>query len=126
MKERGVLPAVIEGKCPRCRTGEMFTHSLVSLKFGHMHDTCPVCGHKFEQEPGFFYGAMYVSYGLSVGIFLTAVFILYFFGGDPSLETYIITIATVALLLYPVNFRYSRILFIYMFSGIKYDPQKGK
>lgn len=32
-----------------------------------MNATCPVCGHRFEREPGFFQGAMYVSYGLGIG-----------------------------------------------------------
>lgn len=31
-----------------------------------MHPACPVCGLKFEREPGYFLGAMYVSYALSI------------------------------------------------------------
>ena len=33
-----------------------------------MSKRCPACGLKFEREPGYFFGAMYVSYFLSVGI----------------------------------------------------------
>ena len=32
-----------------------------------MHHHCPVCNESFERETGFYYGAMYVSYGLTVG-----------------------------------------------------------
>ena len=31
-----------------------------------MNPTCPVCGHRFEREQGFFQGAMYVSWVLGV------------------------------------------------------------
>ena len=31
-----------------------------------MHDRCPACGLKFEREPGYYLGAMYVSYGLAL------------------------------------------------------------
>ncbi|VXD12186.1 conserved hypothetical protein [Marinoscillum sp. 108] len=127
MAKKGPLKAIIEGKCPRCREGNMFLYPISNLrKFGAMHENCPHCGHRFEQEPGFYYGAMYVSYALSVGIFLATVFVLYVFVGDPSLETYIISISAVALLLYPFTFRYSRIIFTYVFGGVTYDPKKSK
>lgn len=35
-----------------------------------MNETCAVCGHKFMREPGFFQGAMYVSYTLALAVFL--------------------------------------------------------
>ena len=31
-----------------------------------MHERCPVCGLKFEREPGYFIGAMYMSYALTL------------------------------------------------------------
>jgi hypothetical protein len=37
-----------------------------------MHDRCPHCGLVFNREPGYFLGAMYVSYGLALA--LIAVF----------------------------------------------------
>ena len=83
-----------------------------------MHKHCPSCGLEYEGEPGFFYGAMYVSYALSVAIFLCTVFVLYFFFGDPGLAVYIITVSVVALILYPFTFRYARILYIYLFRSI--------
>ena len=32
------------------------------------HERCPVCDLKFDREPGYFLGAMYVSYGLGIVI----------------------------------------------------------
>ena len=33
-----------------------------------MHDRCPNCGLRFHREPGYFLGAMYVSYGLALAV----------------------------------------------------------
>jgi len=57
---------------------------------------------------------MYISYGFSVAIFLVVGFALYYFFNDPSIEVYLIAILAVAALLFPFNFRYSRIIFLYL------------
>lgn len=33
-----------------------------------MNDRCPVCGLNFNREPGYFLGAMYISYGLALAL----------------------------------------------------------
>ena len=33
-----------------------------------MHDRCPGCGLLFNREPGYFLGAMYISYGLALAL----------------------------------------------------------
>ena len=115
MKEKSVLSSVLEGKCPRCRKGKLFTHPPYHLKkMFSMHKNCPECNLRFEKEPGNFYGAMYVSYAFSTGIFLATAFVLYYFFDDPSINVYLITILIIAGLLFPLNFRYSRILFLYI------------
>lgn len=79
-----------------------------------MHVKCPNCDLRYEKEPGNYYGAMYVSYAFSTGIFLVTAFILYYFFGNPDVSVYLTTIIIVALLLFPINFRYSRVLFLYL------------
>src|SRR5436309_14749181 len=54
------LRAIIRQRCPVCLQGAMFRGRF------EMNTTCPVCGHRFEREPGFFQGAMYVSYGIGI------------------------------------------------------------
>ena len=121
MSERTTLQAVLKGRCPRCREGRMFTHGIYNIRYmGRMHEECPVCGLKFELEPGFFYGAMYISYAFSVGILLVTTFLLYFLFDDPALTVYIVTITAISLISYPLNFRYSRILFLHLFGGVKF------
>ena len=53
--------------CPQCRMGEIFGGSVFRIyAWPKMHERCPVCDLKFEREPGYFLGAMYISYGLGV------------------------------------------------------------
>src|SRR4051812_24822754 len=59
------VEAIWEQRCPRCRDGRIFRASLWR-GFLAMHDVCPVCGLKFDREPGYFLGAMYFSYLISL------------------------------------------------------------
>src|SRR5438093_13071639 len=58
------LLSIARQRCPRCHQGRAFRSLLV------MHDACPMCGHIFEREPGYFVGAMYVSYALAIPVYL--------------------------------------------------------
>lgn len=126
MSEKSALVSVIEGRCPQCRREKMFVSGPYSSRFLTMNKECSYCGLQYEREPGFFYGAMYVSYILSVGILLVTGGFVYFIGNDPDLWIYIVSVVVASLLLYPINFRLSRILFIHLFAGMKYNPEKAK
>jgi len=86
-----------------------------------MHDKCSNCGETFEKEVGFFYGAMYVSYGvniaLGIGLFLIMVLLL-----NLELLTYLFTFLGMAIVLFPLVMRLSRLIYINFF--VKYDPSK--
>lgn len=115
MNERSALSSALGAKCPRCREGQVFTHGMFNLKkMSSMHKNCPNCNLRYEKEPGNFYGAMYISYGFSTGIFLVTAFVLYHFFNDPSINVYLIAVLAVAILFFPITFRYSRIIFLYI------------
>ena len=88
-----------------------------------MHEHCNHCGLKYQIEPSFFYGAMYVSYGVNV-----ALGILTFIATYPilhlSLKATFISIIAAIVLLYPVVLRWSRNIYINMF--VSYDPETKK
>ncbi len=90
-----------------------------------MNKNCPSCDLHFEREPGFWYGAMYVSYMLSVAIFVTTWVAMYLIA-DPSLSAYIWGVLIISAITYPINFRYSRLIFLHVFAGFKYDPSIRK
>lgn len=101
----------------------MFPYPAGNLaKFYKMHETCPHCGRRLEPEPGFYQGAMYVGYGFTVAVILVISLILYFLVDPASEWVYIGTVIGVMILLVPVNYRFSRIVYLYSFGGIKYEP----
>lgn len=83
-----------------------------------MHEHCSHCGLKYQIEPSFFYGAMYVSYGLNVALGIAA-FIISFVFFEMSLKNAFIAIIAALILLGPLVLRLSRSIYINMF--ISYD-----
>lgn len=78
-----------------------------------MNDPCPVCGLIFEREPGYFFGAMYVSYGMAVVILTPLFFWLQWLLPDwPGPAVALLTVVPY-LPLVPAVFRYSRVLWLY-------------
>src|SRR5215470_13257548 len=107
-RRRGAGVAIARLRCPRCREGQVF-RSLM-----RMNPTCPACGHRFEREPGYFLGAMYVSYGIAVVLYLALVVLLRVF--VPSLTEGIALPAALPLFLpfVPAIFRYSRVIWMHL------------
>lgn len=117
------LYSILNSRCPRCHEGEVFEvknpYKLGSLF--KMHETCSHCGLRYEVEPSFFYGAMYVSYGYSVALFV-ATYIVMNFIYDPGITDIIIALAITVIALSPVVLRLSRITWLNLF--VKYNPEK--
>lgn len=96
----------------------MFVYPLRRIsRFNVMHDICPHCGVRLEPEPGFYQGAMYVGYGITIGCIVAISFILYVLGIS-SEWVYIGTIIAFMFLVAPLNYRYSRIIYLYLFGGL--------
>ena len=91
--------------CPHCENESIFKG------FYSMNQNCPSCGIGFEKEPGYFIGAMIASYFLGVFLAFPTLLAGVFWLDLPILLT--LFIATLQLvLLHPLLFRYSRILWI--------------
>lgn len=87
---------------------------------------CPVCGLYYEVEVGFFWGAMYISYGFSVGIVVLVGVLLYYLANDPPIWVYLAAVTAVVLVTTPLLFRYARVLMLHLFSGVKFDPSYSR
>lgn len=120
------MSALMMQKCPRCHTGDVFLHPTYSLKFTQMHTKCPVCSQDFEIEPGFYYGAMYISYGITVVIGLIVMIGANFLLNDPEVWVYLVLLTVTLLVLSPVSFRYSRLMMLYWFGDVNHDPAVKK
>jgi hypothetical protein len=79
-----------------------------------MNDPCPICGMLFQREEGYFLGAMYVRYFLSMGVYVILHVVWSLIRSDWfSYTTMLLTMATF-LPFVPALFRYSRVLWIYL------------
>jgi uncharacterized protein (DUF983 family) len=105
--------------CPRCRQGPLF-RGPIYREWLAMFERCPVCGLKLEREQGYFLGAMYVSYGLSILPVLLLVLVIWRITGWPYDVS--IGVAFVAYLPFvPVVTRFARVLWMYIDQAI--DPR---
>ena len=119
MSLANIFYSTTTNKCPRCNKGKVFdSNNPYSLQAFKMHDSCSECNLKYEMEPGFFYGAMYVSYALMSGIFIVWFFINYLWLGVGPWQLISIIVVTM-LALFPVVFRWARTLWLNFF--IRYD-----
>ncbi|HLV51909.1 MAG TPA: DUF983 domain-containing protein [Flavobacterium sp.] len=78
-----------------------------------MHKRCAHCNYSFHRETGFYFGAMYMSYALTVGQ-MVAVFVLGLLLGVGFLNMFIVVVIVV-LLLSTFNYRVSRLMWLNMF-----------
>jgi|DEB19_MinimDraft_2_1074335.scaffolds.fasta_scaffold27746_2 uncharacterized protein (DUF983 family) len=115
--------AILKAKCPQCQSGKMFKKSALKLNgFTEMFDTCSVCGLTYEVEPGFFWGAMYVSYGITTGMMLVIGVLVYTISNhEARFWGYIIPIFLAMFLSIPFTYRYSRVLMLYFFSPVSFN-----
>ena len=76
-----------------------------------LHVNCPNCGLKYEREPGYFTGAMYVAYALTSGWFILW-FVLYLTVLELSATQLATFMIGSLVLLAPLTLRWSRMLWL--------------
>lgn len=122
MSEISQTDAILKAKCPRCRKGDIFVYPWYKYtKFHKFHKYCSECHFQFEIEPGFFFGAMYMSYAFVVALFITIGVVINLIMDEPGIMVYVVVINLAVLLFLPIIFRYSRVLYLYLFGGVSYE-----
>lgn len=114
------LYSIFKMKCPRCQEGDFFvSHPYNLKKAGDIHKNCPHCNLKYAKEPGFYYGAMYVSYaiGVAIFVFIWVSFNLFFNNIDVYVQLGVITVTFLSL--GPYIYALSKIIWANLF--IKFD-----
>lgn len=123
--------AIFWHKCPRCQEGELWTNklwfagakALLTKADYSMHENCSVCNLKYDMEPGFWWGAMYVGYAFSSGTLLAisgAYIALFKF----DMPVFLLLLAVSALVGFLYNARLSRSAYLNLWVG--YDATLGQ
>jgi len=114
------LRSIFGQLCPRCRSARIFRSSLY-WGFPKMNDRCPRCGLHFDREPGYFLGAMYISYGLALAFIFVLGAALWALTGW-RLDKVAIWAVVLFLPFAPMLTFLSRVLWIYLDQKIDPEP----
>ena len=117
--------SIITGACPKCHEESMYANKNAyaiseTLK---MNERCGNCNTKYKIEPSFFYGSMYVSYGVGIAFAVAAFIISYYLIGVDKFSAFMSIIGTLIVFL-PIILRLSRNIWINIF--MKYDKNLAK
>jgi uncharacterized protein (DUF983 family) len=120
LKKGTKLYSILKRKCPHCHEGDFFVSSPYNFRhMGAVKEKCEHCGEAFSKEPGFYYGAMYVSYALGVAVFVAVFLLTYLFYPSPGAFEYIMLIGIMMVVLGPYLYSLSKIIWANLFMSYK-------
>lgn len=126
MAEKSKLYSIINFKCPRCHEGDMFPPGTMYSfsKFDKMYTSCKNCGQHYEPEPGYYFGAMFISYALNAALFIFIWLVMTYIDEDISLFWIVGVILVLSIFLLPFIYRLSRAIWINIF--VSYHKRNGR
>jgi len=119
------LYAIFTGKCPKCHEESMYKNAnpYAVKQLFEMHERCSNCKNKYKMEPSFFYGSMYVSYGVGIA-FAVVAFLISYLWLESGLNIALAAIIASQIIFYPIIVRLSRNIWINLFMS--YDKRLAK
>lgn len=103
-------------KCPRCHEGDLFSSGG---KFYDMPERCPECSLRYSPQPGFYYGAMFISY-IFTGFFSLGFAMFFHWVLDWSMGATFAFLIFVLAVFFIWIFRMARTIWIN--TVVHYDP----
>ncbi len=107
----------LSNKCPKCHQTKVFQSSnLFTFRTNKMNKECTSCHLDFAKEPGFYWGAMFVSYALALlegGIIYGICRLL---GTETFDDINLYAVVAGILVFAPFNFRQSRLIWLSILS----------
>lgn len=118
---KSLAAAITGAKCPRCREGNMFPVNPFSYrKLTVINSQCAICDASLIPEPGFYDGAMYISYAFSVALMVTSLVAINVLVAKPELWMYLSSVVGLTILLMPAMLRYSKTLYLFGVGKLNY------
>lgn len=120
LKKGSKLFSIWNMKCPRCNEGDLFdTGSFSFQKPFDMPKRCPTCNQTYMPEPGFYYGAMFISYILTGWFSLFFAMFFHWILDWGLFSTFALLILILGIFFVWI-FRFSRSVWISV--NVKYNP----
>ena len=121
IKKGSKIYSILKFKCPACHEGQFLVSRPYDLRnVGDVREVCSVCNQKYSKEPGFYQGALYVSYALGVALFVTIWVSCNLFFNNLNVWIQIGMVAGASIILGPYLFALSKIIWANLF--IPYNP----
>lgn len=119
------LYSILTGACPKCHKESMYIRKnpYIIQDTLKIHDHCSQCKTKYRLEPSFFYGSMYISYGVGIA-FAFATFVISYLVIESNINVAFLSIITTLVVFMPIIMRLSRNIWINLF--MKYDKSLAK
>jgi uncharacterized protein (DUF983 family) len=106
---------LFSNRCPHCQKGHFFVNdNPYSRQAYTLHEHCDHCGQSYSPEPGFYYGAMYMSYTLSVAMTMVTFWLFIVLLEWDAMKV-LIGLIVLFVVLQPVIFRLSRAMWAHLF-----------
>ncbi len=123
--KKSILTSTLTFQCPACNQSSMYENpSLYALKdLGKFKSKCDACGTNLHPESGFYFGAAYVSWGLTVALWVSVLIALKIFDAFGWIEfgfltnpiTFLTTGVIATIVVFPYLYRLSRSVWAHMF-----------
>jgi hypothetical protein len=123
-KKHSKLGAMLTHQCPGCRSTSMYENPKVYTwqNMGTLKKQCELCGTNFTPETGFYFGAAYVNWALTVALWVSVLVSLKLldflglidFGFLTHPKTFLITGLVVTAIIFPYLYRVSRSIWAHM------------
>ncbi len=106
------LKSIVLCRCPKCHEGKIFIdpNPYHIKNISKMEKRCPKCGFDLENETGFHFLSMYMSYILSTGFSFAFIIPCTFIFGIDWIPHLLVINALTLIILWPLIFRWARMI----------------
>lgn len=119
-KRPSLISGIVGLKCPYCREGKFYRSHPYDLKnAGETLDECPACRRSYSVEYGFYMGAMYLSYAMSIIVGFAAYLLTVWLFPSLPMGWQIVVVGVATLLLAPLVYAYSKVMYGNIFLPFK-------